>query len=251
MKSNSPSKRVIFTQGGKGGVGKTEVALSLATWLREHKDHPLLLDFDIENTNKSGLQSFYPEAEKINLHQHSSLDEFFRVCQRADTDIVLADMGAGAGEATFNWFNEAFDAAADMDIAFTAIGVTTNDAGSVQSILKWATELRDRVDYVIVLNEMHSPRCGFEYWHQAADAFVTKMRPSVMTMSARVEEFQAEVRNQCVTLAQIIEGDVESDYFRYIKNLVPAKRYQRQLFTGFEEAAAILLPSNPKKGTVS
>ncbi len=245
MKPN-PTKRIIFTQGGKGGVGKTEVALSLASWLQERGLKPLLLDFDIENTNKSGLQNFYPQAEKFDLHQHGNLDEFFRVCQRADTDVVLADMGAGAGDAMFNWFNEAFDAAMDLDIAFTAVGVTTNEAGSVQSILKWASELRDRVDYIIVLNEMHSPRSDFEYWHQAAEAFVAKMQPVVMTMAARVEEFQAEVRNQCVTLAQIIEGDAESEFFRYIKNLVRAKRYQRQLFNGFDEAAAILLPSKVK-----
>ena len=31
----NPTTRIIFTQGGKGGVGKTEVALSLVSWLQQ------------------------------------------------------------------------------------------------------------------------------------------------------------------------------------------------------------------------
>ncbi len=242
MSSKPRSKRVIFTQGGKGGVGKTEVALALASWLHERGIKPLLLDFDIENTNKSGLQNFYPEAQKIDLHRDGNLDEFYQVCETPNVDVILADMGAGGGAATYRWFDDAFDLAQELNMQFTAVGVTVNDAGSVQSILKWASHLGEQVNYLVVLNEMHVPRCEFEYWHDTPEvkAFVKALHPKVMTMAARVEEFQAELRNQALTLERVIRGQVESDFFRYIKNLVRAKKYQRQLFEGFDEAASIL-----------
>jgi len=244
MKSTNRNTRVIFTQGGKGGVGKTEVAIALASWLHERGLRPLLLDFDVENTNKSGLQNFYPTAEKFDVHQHGTLDEFYRVCQTPDIDVILADMGAGAGVTTYHWFEDAFDLTQDMNISFTAVGVTINDAGSVQSILKWASNLSDKVDYLVVLNEMHHPRNPFEYWHDAVDVarFIKTFKPDVMTMSARVEEFQAELRNQTLTLEKVIRGDVDSDFFRYIKNSVRAKKYQRNLFEGFDAAAKLLVP---------
>lgn len=250
MKPKNRNTRVIFTQGGKGGVGKTEVAIGLASWLHERGLRPLLLDFDVENTNKSGLQNFYPKAEKFDVHQHGNLDEFFRVCQTPDIDVVLADMGAGAGGTTYHWFDDAFDLARDMNIEFTAVGVTINDAGSVQSILKWASHLADKVNYLVVLNEMHHPHNAFEYWHDAADVerFMKTFSPNVMTMSARVEEFQAELRNQTLTLEKVIRGDVSSDFFRYIKNLVRAKKYQRNLFEGFDAATDILVPRKASEG---
>ena len=237
--------RIIFTQGGKGGVGKTEVALSLVTWLHQQGLRPMLFDFDIENTNKSGLQNFYPEATKLDIHRPGNLDEFFSVCHEPTTNIVLADMGAGAGTATYKWFEQAFEFAQDMQIAFTAVGVTNNDAGAVQSILTWANNLRDRVDYLVVLNEMHIHQCDFEYWHQVPEVakFLKVVKPEVMLMSARVEEFQAELRNQCLTLQRVIDGDHDAKFFRYMKNIVRAKRAQRELYKGFDEAAAILTPA--------
>ena len=47
---------VLFTEGGNGGVAKTEVVLSLIPWYLKHGIEPILLDFDVENTNKSGLR---------------------------------------------------------------------------------------------------------------------------------------------------------------------------------------------------
>ena len=75
----SKKTRVVFTQGGKGGVGKTEVLNCLINWYREQGFTPVLLDFDIENTNKSGLQNFFPEATKIDVHHEGALDEFFDI----------------------------------------------------------------------------------------------------------------------------------------------------------------------------
>ena len=182
----SNSTRIVFTQGGKGGVAKTEVALSLVSWYRAQGFAPALLDFDVENGNKSGLANFFPEGTKFDVHREGALDEFFDACDGGKR-IVLADLGAGAGTATAAWFEQAFEDAMDLSIQFTAVGVLTNDAGAVQSVLQWATYLQNRVDYLIALNEMREPGCAFEYWHEepAVEQFTKLFSPNIMTMAAR------------------------------------------------------------------
>lgn len=240
----STSTRVIFTQGGKGGVAKTEVCLSLVSWYRQQDLSPALLDFDVENTNKSGLQNFFAEAAKLDVHREGTLDEFFDVCEASKDGLVIADLGAGAGEATYRWFDEAFEDATEMGIRFTSVGVTTNEAGAVQSVLKWGSKLQARVEYLIVLNEMREPNSAFDYWHAepAVEQFKSALNPFLMVMGSRIQEFQAELRNQSGTLQQVIDGEIDTPYFRQMKNLIRARRYQRQMFEGFEAASEILLP---------
>jgi len=233
--------RVIFTQGGKGGVAKTEVILSVIPWFREQDLNPTLLDFDIENTNKSGLQNFYPEALKLDIHKDGALDEFFDVCDAAE-GLVVADLGAGAGEVTYDWFDEAYEDAEEEGIQFTSIGVTTNEAGAVQSVLKWAAHLQDRVEYLIVLNEFNTRKCPFDYWKNEPKTkeFEKAFSPKVMVMKARVQEFQAELRNHSATLQQVINDEVDTPFFRKARNRILARRYQRGMF---DAAADILLPT--------
>lgn len=244
MKSSTQYRRIVFTQGGKGGVAKTEVVLSLVSWYRARGICPVLFDFDIENQTKSGLQSFYPEARKFDVHTDGALDEFFALIDKNEGEIILADLGAGAGRSTFQWFDDTYDYANELLLKFTSIGVTTNDAGAVQSILTWGKHLADRVDYVIVLNELRERETPFEYWYQneAANRFMSERQPVVVRMEARIEEFQSEMRNQSCTLQRVIDGEHDSPFLHKTKNIVRAKRYQRQLFEGFDCANSILLP---------
>ena len=95
---------ILFTQGGKGGVGKTTVITTLTAWIRTKGFDPILLDFDSENRDKSSFQSFYPEAQKIDIHAPDSLDRVFHFLEKPGV-IVIADQGAGSGGETFSWFD--------------------------------------------------------------------------------------------------------------------------------------------------
>jgi len=242
--AKSKDTRIVFTQGGKGGVGKTDLCLSLVSWYRRNGIDPILFDFDVENTNKSSLQNFFPDAHKHDVHREGSLDELFEVCDQDEVEIVLADLGSGAGQAAYRWFDMAYEDASALNIRFTAIGVTTNEAGSVQSILKWVEHLQRRVDYLIVLNEMREYQSDFEYWHSdtAVQEFVSTFNPSLMRMDARIPEFQCELRNQVCTVQDVIDGKATSPFLRKMKNRMRANRYQRVLIEGFDAASTILLP---------
>lgn len=244
MTDSSSPVRVVFTEGGKGGVGKTEIAINLATWYRKHGISPKLIDFDSENTDKSGLKSFIPDAVKIDIHASGALDHFFEVCD-TDDHLVLADMGAGAGAATYDWFDKMFEDSRQMNISFTAIGVTTNDPGAVLSILRWAKHLQHRVDYMIVLNETLESDRQFEYWHDSPEVkqFEKIFDPVVMRADVRIGEFQSELRNQELSLDDVIERRTDSPFFNRTMQIVRARRYQRNLYAGFDGAADVLLPS--------
>lgn len=64
-KANSP--RTIAVTGGKGGVGKTSVALNLALTLARHDKRVLLLDGDTDLANVSIMLGLYPERTLANV----------------------------------------------------------------------------------------------------------------------------------------------------------------------------------------
>lgn len=64
-KANPP--RTIAITGGKGGVGKTSVALNLALTLARHDKRVLLLDGDTDLANVSIMLGLYPERTLANV----------------------------------------------------------------------------------------------------------------------------------------------------------------------------------------
>src|ERR1700678_3948561 len=111
-----------------------------------------LLDLDSENKSRGSLAHFFgARAPKININTPAGLDAF--VDYLADgAPVILADMGAGSGQITHDWFERMFPDVADAGIVFTAIGVVTADPASVESVLAWAARLQNRVAYLIVEN---------------------------------------------------------------------------------------------------
>jgi MinD-like ATPase involved in chromosome partitioning or flagellar assembly len=162
-------KRVILSMGGKGGVGKTSVMTGLAEWFGENEIPVKLLDLDTENKARGSLTHFFRgEVPKVDVHTPAGLDAF--VDQLTDgPPVILADMGAGAGQVTYEWFERMYPDVADAGIAFTAIGVVTSDPASVESVLAWASRLQRRTAYVVVENSI-SDRAEFTYWRESEQA---------------------------------------------------------------------------------
>src|SRR5215468_1213903 len=94
---NASKKRVIFTTGGKGGVGKTGVTLAIADWYQSRQVRFLPLDLDTENKALGSLRHYFPDAQKVNIHTDAGLDIFLSIIAEEQADIILADMGGGAG----------------------------------------------------------------------------------------------------------------------------------------------------------
>ena len=101
-------KRVILSMGGKGGVGKTGVMAGLAEWFDANQIPVKLLDLDTENKARGSLTHFFAgRVPKVNIHTPAGLDFF--VDHLADGEpIILADMGAGSGQVTSDWFEKMY-----------------------------------------------------------------------------------------------------------------------------------------------
>ena len=242
--------QILFTQGGKGGVGKTTVIAALTGWIRSKGFDPVLLDFDSENREKSSFQSFYPEAQKIDIRAPDSLDRVFHFLETPGT-IVIADQGAGSGAETFSWFDRTAQIVGEFaDV--TSMGIVTKDPGSVASVLSWAYHLGSRVRYLIVLNELVRGS-GFDAWCTTPEVqeFVTRTAPAIIALQNRNPDFEDMLRANHLTLEKVINRRHSVDWFHSLTRIVQGRRYQQEAYDAFESVSHILLPSDQIEAAVA
>lgn len=236
-------KRVILSMGGKGGVGKTSVIVGLAEWFSVNHIPIKLLDLDTENKARGSLAHFFGNAvPKLNIHTPAGLDAF--VGHLADgPSVILADMGAGSGQITHDWFDRMHPDVAAAGIGFTAIGVVTADPASVESVLAWADRLQRRVAYLIVENHLSEHR-DFTYWHESAQAqqFQKVFKPAVIQMDYRLPDLELAMRNYGVTLGGVASRETHAPELQKASLVMRAQSYRRRLFAEFEKVKELLLP---------
>jgi len=243
VNNGTVNSRVILSMGGKGGVGKTSVMVSLVEWFDNNSIPAQLLDLDTENKARGSLSHFYSvRAPKINIHTPAGLDAFVDYISEG-APVIIADMGAGAGQITADWFDSMYPSVADAGIIFTAIGVITDDPASVESVLGWATKLQNCVSYLIVENAL-SVHTDFTYWNNSREArqFRDAFQPAVIRMDFRLPELENATRNYGVTLGDVAGRNVEAPELRKASLVMRAQSYRRCLFSEFDKVKELLLP---------
>jgi len=236
-------KRVILSMGGKGGVGKTSVMTGLAEWFDENQIPVTMLDLDTENKARGSLTHFYGgRVPKVNIHTPAGLDAF--VDHLADgAPVILADMGAGSGQVTHDWFERMYPDVTDAGIVFTAIGVVTSDPASVESVLAWASRLQDRVSYLIVENSI-TDQMDFVYWRESDQArqFQKTFEPVVIQLDYRLADLENATRNHGVTLGHVAGRTTDAPELQKASLVMRAQSYRRRMFAEFEKVKELLLP---------
>ena len=236
-------KRVILSMGGKGGVGKTSVMTGLAEWFQENSIPVKLLDLDTENKSRGSLTHFFGgQVPKVNIHTPAGLDAF--VDELTDgPPVILADMGAGAGQVTYDWFDKMYSNVAEAGIAFTSVGVITSDPASVESVLTWASRLRDRTTYLIVENSV-AEHTDFRYWRETQQAllFQQKYSPAVVRMDFRLPVLENATRNHGVTLGAVAARHAAAPELQKASLVMRAQSYRRRMFAEFDKVQELLLP---------
>ena len=93
------SKKVLFSMGGKGGVGKTAVMSGIAEYLNHQRVPVQMIDCDTENKSKGSLSYFYNgQIQKVDIRKPTGLDAFVELAVDNNAPVVLADLGARKGE---------------------------------------------------------------------------------------------------------------------------------------------------------
>ena len=128
------NKRVIFTLGGKGGIGKTFVMVLLAEYFSNHDVPHVILDCDIENKVKGSISSFFPDSRKIDPRKPDGLDAFIDAALDDSSPIVLADLAANTGVDVKRWFAEMYNASNRRGISFLAVASVTANPGSLETL---------------------------------------------------------------------------------------------------------------------
>jgi hypothetical protein len=237
------SKRVVFTMGGKGGVGKTGVVVALAEWFQSNEIPVTLLDLDTENKARGSLKHFFDgTVTKVDVHTPAGLDAFIDHLD-GGTPIILADMGAGAGQVAAGWFDSMYEDVAATGVRFTAVGIVTPDPASVESVLAWANRLQDRVEYVIVENAM-SALADFTYWRSTkqANQFRQVFAPTILQMEFRLAELENPLRQYGIQLGQVADRKTVVDELKRASLVMRAQSYRRRLFSEFDRAREAFLP---------
>ena len=126
------SKLIVFSCGGKGGVGKTTVATAIADFYAARDIPATLFDCDTENKQRGSLSHFFPTATKLDIRAERGLDRFVDTMLAAETPVALADLAAGSGRAAFEWIDTMFDGLAAEGFRFTAVATITSAASSVE-----------------------------------------------------------------------------------------------------------------------
>jgi len=238
-----PEKRVILSMGGKGGVGKTTVITGLAEWFNLNEIPVKLLDLDTENKARGSLTHFFQgRVPKVNIHTPAGLDAF--IDELGDTTpVILADMGAGAGRVTYDWFDKMYPDVTEAGVVFTTIGIVTSDPASVESVLTWASRLQRRAAYLIVENSL-TEQAEFTYWRESDQAreFQRVFHPAVIQMDYRLAELENATRNHGVTLGEVAARATDVPELRRSSLVMRAQSYRRRMFQEFERVKDLLLP---------
>ena len=243
MNAQPMNKRVVFTMGGKGGVGKTGLMVALAEWFEANEIPFTLLDLDTENKARGSLKHFFNgSVAKVNIHTPAGLDAFIDHLE-SGAAIILADMGAGSGQVATDWFDAMYKDVAATGARFTAVGVVTPDPASVESVLAWANRLQERTQYLIVQNAT-SPQADFSYWDSAEQAirFREALSPIVIRMEFRLAELENPARQHGIRLGQVATRQNAIDELKRASIVMRAESYRRRLFSEFDRAKEMFLP---------
>jgi len=224
-------------------VGKTGIMTGLAEWFDANQIPVKLLDLDTENKARGSLSHFFGgRVPKVNIHTPAGLDSF--VDHLADgAPVILADMGAGSGQVTVDWFEKMYPDVADAGIVFTMVGVVTADPASVESVLAWAARLQNRVAYLIVENTL-TEHSDFTYWRESEEArqFREAFEPAVIHMDYRLADLENAARNHGVTLGSVAARTTDAPELRKASLVMRAQSYRRRMFVEFDSVKELLLP---------
>ena len=241
---HQPSKLIVFSCGGKGGVGKTTVATAIADYYAARGIAATLFDCDTENKQRGSLSHFFPDAVKLDIRTERGLDAFVDAALATEAPVALADLAAGSGRDTFQWFDTMFDGLAASGIRFTAVATITSASSSVETLFTWGNALQDRARYLVVKNHVAGDDFSFFENTEPGRNFLAKAAPVMIELKVRAREIQTELDNRGLTAAQAIAANAgrRGPLLNGGTARVRTEAYARQFDTALESSRDLLLP---------
>lgn len=243
MSKIKTKKLIVFTIGGKGGVGKSWLITLLIDWYLANKVPFLAVDLDNENNT---LTRFFRDADFIEVSSERGLDAMIEKIVENETALTVIDMRAASTDRIAPWWKQVdFDSLRDQyGIRFTAIGVVDSSVDSVANIGFWATDVlqnSSEIHFVIAQNKVRgeelsylasADRKNYQQTLKLAEIEIPKLEDWVHQM--------LEVGNLRINTALEIE-DATHPLTKFMTRS-RLKRYQQTIFAEFEKIKDRLLP---------
>jgi len=238
-------KQILFTEGAKGGGGKTTFIVSLADFFLHEAIPVKLVDADIDNKSRGSLSHFFKGTPKLDIRTKHGLDQFVGMVLDEDAQTVLADLGAGSSKETWAWFDQMYADLKAEGIRCLAIGVCTNDSSTASAILDWAHALRNRVDYLVVKNHVAGDDFSYLFDSEPGRQFLQLAKPAVIEMEERLSDIQQALNDRGLSPRQALEAssEVAGPLLSKSYNRMRIRGYVNRLEKQFSQVIDVLLPT--------
>src|SRR5205823_7327769 len=101
----------------------------------------------------------------------------------------------GSGQDTHQWFDAMFDQLDGLGLEFLAVGSVTANPASVETVFRWADNLKKRVNYLIVRNLKDGENLAAFDKSDEGNKFREVFAPGIITLEARLPELQNSLEN--------------------------------------------------------
>lgn len=162
-------KLVVFSIGGKGGVGKSWLICLLIDWYKSLGLKFHAVDLDNEN---STLSRFFTDAEFIEVSSERDLDGMIEKIVDGETPLTIIDMRAASTDRIEPWLRKVdFESLhSDHGVRFTAIGVVDSSTDSVANIGFWSKDVlgsNPNIRFVIAQNKVRGDDLSYPTSNEA------------------------------------------------------------------------------------
>jgi hypothetical protein len=243
-KDKSKAKKlVVFSIGGKGGVGKSWFIALLLDWYLSLKIKFHAIDLDNENNT---LSRFYPDAEFIEVSSERDLDGMLEKIVEGDTALTVLDMRAASTDRIEPWLRKVdFEALHnEHGILFTAIGVVDSSTDSVANIGFWAKDVlgaNPNIRFVIAQNKVRGE--GLAY---ATSADAKRYRETLNLAEIEIPKLEEWVHQKLevsdLRVGTALAVDDPTNPLTKFMTRSRLKKYQQAVFAELEKVRDRLLP---------
>ncbi len=146
--------------GEKGGVGKSVVARLIAQQLIDH--HIPFTGFDTDRSHGALMRFYADYASPVLIDRYEALDQILETAVEKPGHRVLVDLAAQTHEPLSRWIEESgvLDVAGEAGVAVKYWHVMDAGRDSVDLLQKLLDRFGNRLQYVIVLNQLRGDDFG-------------------------------------------------------------------------------------------
>lgn len=228
--------RIVFTVGGKGGVGKSWLVALVVQWLRSLGVDVVVLDCDDETSTTT---RFHPDAKFIAIRNATEIDQIVELALTGGASVLVVDLPARAGEEFAAWFAlMPWAELAEQGVRFTAMAVVAGTKDSIEAAIRWRDFLGSNVDFVAVLNQRDDLTTYLG--SRTRQAFTTS-GVAECVIPKLDERIASALDSRSWTIANALQSE-EPHFLTQLMTRARLRRYRDQAFANFEQIKPQLLP---------